>query len=82
VITGIVEIGLALVLQPWVTVGPIGGCVPGAKIGPWAQIGTGAKVMGDIEVGANAWIRVNAVVLDHVPSKTTVVGMPAAPVSE
>jgi serine O-acetyltransferase len=82
VVTGIVEIQPAVILQPWVTVGPIGGGVLGPKIGPWAYIGTGAKVMGDIEVGANARIGVNAVVLDDVPPNTTVVGMPAAPVSD
>lgn len=82
VVTGIVEIQSAVILQPWVTVGPIAGGVVGPKIGPWAQIGTGAKVMGEIEVGANARIGVNAVVLDDVPANTTVVGMPAAPVTE
>lgn len=35
------------------------------------------KVLGDIEVGANARVGVNAVVLDYVPPNTTVVGIPA-----
>jgi serine O-acetyltransferase len=82
VIFGIVEIQPGVIISPWVTVGVIGGGVVGPRIGPWAQIGTGAKVMGDIDVGANARIGVNAVVLDDVAPHTTVVGMPAAPVSD
>jgi serine O-acetyltransferase len=82
VVYGIVEIGPGVSLLPWVTLGPIGGGVVGPRIGPGAQIGTGAKVMGDIEVGANARVGVNAVVLDDVPPNTTVVGMPAQPVTE
>jgi serine acetyltransferase len=62
VIYGIVEIQSGVILLPWVTVGVMGGGVVGPRIGPWAQIGTGAKVMGDIEVGAGARVGVNAVV--------------------
>jgi serine O-acetyltransferase len=82
VIYGIVEIQPGTVILPGVTVGAIGGGVVGPRIGGFVQIGTGAKVMGDIDVGANARIGVNAVVLDDVPPNTTVVGMPAAPLSE
>jgi serine O-acetyltransferase len=82
VVYGVVEIHPGVRLLPWVTVGPIGGGVVGPRIGPGAQIGTGAKVMGDFEVGANARVGVNAVVLDDVPPETTVVGIPAQPVTE
>ena len=47
-----------------------------------ARIGSGAKVLGDIEVGANARVGANAVALDDVPPNTTVVGMPAGPVTD
>jgi serine O-acetyltransferase len=82
VLYGLVEIGTAVALYPWVTLGPTGGGAEGPKVGPGAVIGTGAKLLGDIEVGANARIGVNAVVLDDVPPNTTVVGMPAEPVAE
>jgi serine O-acetyltransferase len=82
VVYGAVEIHPGATLFPWVTVGPIGGGVVGPRIGPGVLIGTGAKVLGDIDVGANARIGVNAVVLDDVPPGTTVVGIPAAAVSE
>jgi serine O-acetyltransferase len=82
VVYGLVEIQPGASLFPWVTVGPIGGGVVGPKIGPLARIGTGAKVMGELEVGANARVGANAVVLDDVPPNTTVVGMPARPVTD
>ena len=43
-------------------------------------IGAGAKVLGPITVGDNARVGSNAVVVDNVPSDTTVVGIPARPV--
>jgi serine O-acetyltransferase len=82
VVNGFVEIQPGVAIYPWVTVGPIGGAVEGPKLGPFAVVGTGAKVMGDVEVGANARIGVNAVVLDDVAPNTTVVGAPAKPVSD
>ena len=82
VIHGAVEIQPFVTLLPWVTVGPIGRDLAGPKIGATAVIGTGAKVLGDIEVGAGARVGTNAVVLDDVPPNTTVVGMPAQPVAD
>ena len=82
VISGFVEIRAGVTLLPWVTVGPLGAGVRGPTIGPYAQIGSGAKVMGEIEVGANARVGTNAVVLNDVPPNTTVVGMPARPVTD
>jgi serine O-acetyltransferase len=41
------------------------------------DIGTGAKVLGDITVGDNVVIGANAVVLEDVPSKSIAVGVPA-----
>jgi serine O-acetyltransferase len=82
VIDGNVEVGPFVTLHPWVLLGPIAGETTGPRIGPTAVIGTGAKVLGDIEVGAGARVGTNAVVLDDVPPNTTVVGMPAQPVAE
>jgi serine O-acetyltransferase len=81
VIYGLVEIQGGVTLLPWVTVGPVGGGFVGPTIGPGARIGTGAKVLGEIEVGPGAIIGTNAVVLDDVPPNTTVVGMPAESVT-
>ena len=39
-------------------------------------IGTGAKVLGNIEIGSNSYVGANAVVLKSVPPNSTVVGVP------
>lgn len=39
-------------------------------------VGTGAKVLGNIEVGSNSYIGANAVVIRNVPPNATVVGVP------
>jgi len=41
-----------------------------------AVIGTGAKILGNITIGANSYIGANAVVLKDVPANATVVGVP------
>lgn len=82
VVYGLAEIQPGVTLLPWVAVGPIGGDLAGPRIGPFSVIGTGAKVLGDIEVGPNARVGVNAVVLDDVPPNTTVVGIPAKPIAD
>ena len=82
VVYGSVEIKSGATLLPWVLIGPLGGGVRGPTIGPYALIGAGAKVMGEIEVGASARVGTNAVVLEDVPANTTVVGMPARAVTE
>jgi serine O-acetyltransferase len=45
-------------------------------IGNNVVIGTGAKVLGNIAVGDNAYIGANAVVIKDVPPNSTVVGVP------
>lgn len=46
-------------------------------IGDNVVIGAGAKVLGDIEIGANSKIGANSVVLKSIPSNSTAVGIPA-----
>jgi serine O-acetyltransferase len=82
VVHGVTEIHSGAILNPWVTVGLIGAGVAGPTIGPFAQIGTGAKVLGEVEIGANARVGANALVLNDVRPNTTVVGMPARSVAE
>ena len=47
------------------------------RIGDGVYIGTGARVIGDIELGAGCKIGANAVVMDSVPAGATAVGIPA-----
>jgi serine O-acetyltransferase len=74
---GIVEIHPGAVLFPWVTIGLIGPELAGPTIGPGAQIGSGARVLGKVHVGAGARVGANAVVLEDVPDGATAVGAPA-----
>jgi len=46
-------------------------------IGDHVDIGTGAKILGDIQIGHSAKIGANAVVGMNVPNNSTAVGIPA-----
>jgi serine O-acetyltransferase len=81
VIDGFVEIRSGAVIGPFVTIGLRAGEFAGPTIEPNVSVGTGAKVLGRLRVGAGAHIGANAVVLDDVPDGATVVGAPARPVS-
>jgi serine O-acetyltransferase len=76
---GLVEIHSGVVIGPFVTIGLRAGDVRGATIERDVSVGTGAKVIGPVRVGAQAQIGANAVVVDDVPEGTTVVGAPARP---
>lgn len=52
------------------------------KIGSGVLIGAGAKVLGNISVGDCARIAAGSVVLDNVPARVTVAGVPARIVGE
>lgn len=47
------------------------------KVREGVMIGAGAKVLGNVELGAGAKIGAGSVVLEDVPAHTTVVGVPA-----
>ena len=49
---------------------------PHPTIGDHVVVGTGAKVLGNITVGASSMIGANAVVIRDVPEHSTVVGVP------
>jgi serine O-acetyltransferase len=74
---GLVEIHSGAVIGPFVTIGLRAGDVRGATVERDVSIGTGAKLIGGVHVGAAARIGANAVVVDDVPAGTTVVGAPA-----
>jgi serine O-acetyltransferase len=44
------------------------------------MIGAGAKVLGNIEIGEDARIAAGSVVLESVPARCTVAGVPAKPI--
>jgi serine O-acetyltransferase len=77
VIDGIVSVGAGAVLAPFVTIGLRAGDFHGPTLERGVQVGTGAKLLGPIRVGAGARIGANAVVLDDVPAGATVAGAPA-----
>ena len=79
---GLVEIESGVVLFPWVTIGLRAGNVRGAVIEREASIGTGAKVIGPVRIGAAARVGANAVVVHDVEPGATVVGAPARPVGD
>jgi serine O-acetyltransferase len=80
VIDGLTEIASGVNIAPFVTIGLRAGDWVGPRIGPNVQIGTGAKLIGKIEIGDGASIGANAVVVDDVAAGETVVGAPARPV--
>jgi serine O-acetyltransferase len=77
VVDGLVEIRSGVVISPFVTIGLRSGNVTGPTVQRDVSIGTGAKLIGPVTVGAGARIGANAVVLDDVPPGATVVGAPA-----
>lgn len=46
-------------------------------LGNRVDVGAGAKILGCVDIGDDAIIGANAVVLDHVPAGATAVGIPA-----
>jgi serine O-acetyltransferase len=81
VIDGLVEIHEDVTIFPFVTIGLRSGDVRGATVERGVSIGTGAKLVGPVRVGAEARIGANAVVVDDVAPGVTVVGAPARAVA-
>lgn len=81
VIDGITEVHSGTVISPFVTIGLRAGDLAGPTIESGVNIGTGAKIIGPVRVGAGAWIGANAVVVEDVAAQSTVVGAPARPTS-
>ncbi len=82
VIDGLVRIGTGTIISPWVTIGLLEGTTQGPTLGDGVFVGTGAKILGPVTVGANAKVAANAVVLQDVAPNTTVAGAPARLVSD
>jgi serine O-acetyltransferase len=77
VIDGFVEIHRGTVILPFVTIGLRQGKARGPTIGRDVLIGTGARILGPVTVHRDARIGANSVVIDDVPARATVVGVPA-----
>jgi serine O-acetyltransferase len=76
------EIGDRVTLYQGVTLGGTG-FARGKRhptVGDDVTIGSGAKLLGPVEVGHGAKVGANTVVVSDVPSKSTVVGNPGHPV--
>jgi len=69
-----------VIIYQGVTIGATGKKVIGRRhpiIGNNVFIGSGAKILGNIEIGNNVKIGANAVVLKDIPSNVTTVGIPS-----
>lgn len=82
VMDGIIRLGRNVQVAPFVTLGLSNSgrrpfSLEGPSIGDNVNIGTGAKVLGPIQVGPGAKIGANAVVVRDVPAGYTAVGVPA-----
>ncbi len=82
VVDGFVEVHSGVVILPGVTIGLRKGNPRGPTIGRDVCIGAGAKVLWPITLHRGARIGANAVVIDDVPARATVVGVPARLVDE
>lgn len=76
VMDGIVRVGSGTMITPWVTLG-LTTTIEGPTIGRDCMIGTGAKILGPVQIGDRARVAANAVVVSDVPAHTTVAGAPA-----
>jgi len=74
-----VVVGPNCLIFQQVTLGSNGRGVP--VLGGHVDVGAGAKILGPVRVGDHAVIGANAVVTSDVQPETTVVGIPARPLS-
>jgi serine O-acetyltransferase len=79
IIDGYVTIAQGVVIFPFVNIGLKAGNFQGPTVNNGVHIGTGAKVIGPITIGAGAVIGANAVVVSNVEAGQTVGGVPARP---
>jgi len=71
------EIGAHFSISQLVTVGYVNNAVDRPKIGDNVTIGPGARVLGAVTIGDNAFISANTLVIADVPPGARVVGVPA-----
>lgn len=81
VIDGLTEIGSGSTIAPWVTIGLRSGNYQGPVLEEGVHVGTGAKIIGPVRIGAGVQVGANAVVVDDLDAGTVAVGVPARPVT-
>jgi serine O-acetyltransferase len=76
-------IGKNCILHQGVTLGDRGECHQGndPRVADYVEIGTGAKILGDISIGRYARVGANSVVLKDVEAFMVVAGLPAKVIS-
>jgi serine O-acetyltransferase len=80
IVHGGAVIGDDCLIRQGVTIGNKGdaGANDAPKLGDRVEVGAGAKLIGDIQIGDDAKIGANAVVTKNVPAGHLAVGVPAA----
>lgn len=81
VIDGLTEIGPGAVIAPFTSIGLRSGNYQGPTVERGVHVGTGARVLGPVRIGAGAQIGANAVVIADVEAGAIAVGIPARAVS-
>ena len=76
VLDGITDIQRGVLIAPFVSIGLRAGELRGPVIGRGSKIGTGARLLGPIEIGPRVSIGANSVVMVDVPADATAVGVP------
>ena len=83
VIHGRAVLGDECIIRQGVTLGNrrLDGPADAPILGSNVNVGAGAKILGAVRIGNGATIGANSVVCDDVPEQSTVVGIPARPLS-
>lgn len=81
VVSGGASVGKNCRIHEGVTIGATNGSNKAATIGKNCFIGSGAKIIGDINIGDNVAIGAGAVVVNDIPDNVTVGGVPAKIIS-
>jgi len=71
------EIGANCSVSQLVTVGYVNNSVDRPRIGNNVTIAAGARVLGAVTIGDNAFVSANSLVISDVPPGATVIGVPA-----
>ncbi len=71
------RIGEDCVISQQVTIGGRAGHINPPRVGNRVYVGAGAKLIGDIDIGDECVIGTNSVVMQNVPNRSVVAGIPA-----
>ncbi len=71
------EIGANCSIGQLVTVGYVNNAADRPKIGNYVTIAAGARVLGAVTIGDNAFVSANSLVISDVPPGATVIGVPS-----